>query len=346
MGGNIGPILTRKNISFEDLANKRVAVDAYNTLYQFMSIIRQKDGTPLINSKGNITSHLSGIFYRTSNILKEHIKPIYIFDGEPPLLKFNTIDKRKSAREDATEKYIIAKEKKDIENAIKYAQRSARLNHEIIEESVILLKYLGVPCIFAPSEGEAQAAFMTMKGDADLVASQDYDSLLFGSTHLVRNLAVNGRRKLPNKKKYVNVAPELFILNEILVEHGINREALVDIAILVGTDYNDGIKNIGPKKALKLIKKYGCIEKVLAAIDKKIENLDEIKNIFLHPSVIEEYRLAWYKPNKERVIEFLCNEHDFAEERVTKTLNEIDKDEKDKTNRLKTDQQRNLDEWF
>jgi flap endonuclease-1 len=346
MGGNIGPILTKKGISFEDLANKTVAIDAYNTLYQFLSIIRQRDGTPLMSSKGSITSHLSGIFYRTSNMLKEGIKPVYVFDGKPPLLKFSTIDKRKAVRDEAIEKYIIAKENRDFENAIKYAQMSTRLSHEIIDEAVTLLKYLGVPCVFAPAEGEAQAAFMTIKGDADIVASQDYDSLLFGSTNLVRNLAVSGRRKLPNKNEYVNISPELYILNDILEEYGIEREALVDIAILVGTDYNDGIKNIGPKKALKLVKEYGNIENVLAAIDKNIENLDEIKNIFLHPAVTEEYRLVWYKPNDDKLIEFLCDEHDFARERVVKTLNEINTDGQDKINRSKTDQQRTLGEWF
>lgn len=346
MGGNIGPILTKKGISFEDIANKTVAIDAYNTLYQFLSIIRQRDGTPLMSSKGSITSHLSGIFYRTSNMLKEGIKPVYVFDGKPPLLKFSTIDKRKAVRDEAIEKYIIAKENRDFENAIKYAQMSTRLSHEIIDEAVTLLKYLGVPCVFAPAEGEAQAAFMTIKGDADIVASQDYDSLLFGSTNLVRNLAVSGRRKLPNKNEYVNISPELYILNDILEEYGIEREALVDIAILVGTDYNDGIKNIGPKKALKLVKEYGNIENVLAAIDKKIENLDEIKNIFLHPAVTEEYRLVWYKPNDDKLIEFLCDEHDFARERVVKTLNEINTDGQDKINRSKTDQQRTLGEWF
>lgn len=318
--------------------NKKLAIDAYNTLYQFISIIRQKNGTSLINSKGNITSHLSGVFYRTSNMLKKNIKPVYVFDGEPPQLKFDTIDKRKIIREEAFEKYIIARENKDFENAIKYAQMSTRLNHKIIEETVILLKYLGIPSVFAPSEGESQAAFMTIKGDVDIVASQDYDSLLFGSTQLVRNLAVGKKRKLPNKKEYVDITPELYILNEILEKHEIDREALVDIAILVGTDYNEGIRNIGPKKALKLIKKYGSIEKVLAAIGKEIENLDDIKNIFLHPNVTEEYRLVWYKPDKEKIIEFLCNEHDFSRERVIKTLDEI--------NLSKTDQQRTLGEWF
>lgn len=347
MAGNIGPILTKKNVSFRDLTNKTIAIDAYNTLYQFLSIIRQRDGTPLMNNKGDITSHLSGIFYRTANLLKEKIKPIYIFDGKPPLLKFDTIDQRRSVRELAVKKYIVAKENKDFENAIKYAQMSTRLNHEIIDESVRLLKYLGVPCVFAPSEGEAQAAFMTIKGDADLVASQDYDSLLFGSTKLVRNLAVSGRRKLPNKREYVNVSPELYVLSEILHEHDITREALVDIAILVGTDYNEGIKNIGPKKALKLIKKYGNIKKVLEAIDKKIENLDDVKNIFLNPCVTEEYRLVWNKPAEDKLIKFLCNEHDFSEERVIKTLKEINNIDKQPTaGSSKTVQQRTLGDWF
>ncbi|MEM2658059.1 MAG: flap structure-specific endonuclease, partial [Archaeoglobaceae archaeon] len=209
------------------------------------------------------------------------------------------------------------------EYAKKYAQASARVDEFIVESSKKLLSYMGIPFIQAPSEGEAQAAHMVKKGDADFVGSQDYDSLLFGSPKLARNLAITGKRKLPGKNIYVDVNPEIISLEENLKKLGITREQLVDIAILCGTDYNEGIRGVGAKKAYNLIKTYRDVFKALKSLNAEIENLEAIRDFFLNPKVTDDYRIEFKEPNKEKVIEMLCEEHDFSNERVEKALEKL-----------------------
>jgi len=316
MGANIGDITEPKETSLEALSGKILAVDAYNTLYQFLSIIRQPDGTPLRDSSGRTTSHLSGLIYRTTNLLEKGIKPIFVFDGKPSELKAEILKVRSERRMEARRKWEKAKVFFP-EEAFKYAQASSRIDETIVEDAKTLLTYLGIPCVQAPSEGEAQAAYIARRGDAELVSSQDYDSLLFGAPIMIRNLSVA-------RKKTV---PEVIELKELEKKHGISREEFVDIAILVGTDFNPGIKGIGAKKALKLIKKHHSIEKLIAEaeIEKKegIENYELVRTIFLHPDVTETYEIKWGLLDEEKVKEFLCEEYDFSEERVSKALERI-----------------------
>ncbi|MDI6888653.1 MAG: flap endonuclease-1 [Methanocellales archaeon] len=318
MGVDLGDLVEKREISLKDLFGKTIAIDAHNILYQFLSIIRQPDGTPLMDSKGNITSHLSGLLYRTTNLVEEGIRPLFVFDGEPPEFKATTIKERREIRSIAEKQWIEAKEKG--EAALKYAQASARVTGQIIEDAKALLGHMGIPCVQAPSEGEAQAAFMVSNGDADAVGSQDYDALLFGAPRHVRNLTITGRRKLPGKNVYIDVKPEMIELKSMLDALEITREQLVDIAILIGTDYNEGIKGIGPKSALKLIKKHGSIEGALAELDKDIENFDAIKDVFLDPDTTSDYKITWHEPKEVDVERFLCDEHDFSEDRVRKAL--------------------------
>ena len=316
MGANIGDITEPKETSLEALSGKILAVDAYNTLYQFLSIIRQPDGTPLRDSSGRTTSHLSGLIYRTTNLMEKGIKPIFVFDGKPSELKAEILKVRSERRMEARRKWEKAKVFFP-EEAFKYAQASSRIDETIVEDAKTLLTYLGIPCVQAPSEGEAQAAYIARRGDAELVSSQDYDSLLFGAPIMIRNLSVA-------RKKTV---PEVIELKELEEKHGISREEFVDIAILVGTDFNPGIKGIGAKKALKLIKKHHSIEKLIAEaeIEKKegIENYELVRAIFLHPDVTETYEIKWGLLDEEKVKEFLCEEYDFSEERVSKALERI-----------------------
>ncbi|HEX59917.1 MAG TPA: flap endonuclease-1 [Methanomicrobia archaeon] len=320
MGTDIGSLFEHKELSLEALAGKLVAIDAYNTLYQFLSIIRQPDGTPLMDSKGRITSHLSGLIYRTSNLMEAGIKPVFVFDGEPHRLKERTLKERAAHREEARRLWEELKEVAP-EEAFKYAQASARVDEAIINDAKTLLGYMGVPCVQAPSEGEAQAAYMVQRGDADYVASQDYDSLLFGAPRLVRNLSISRKRKLPSGRR-VEVNPELIELSQ-LERLGITREQLVDIAILIGTDFNEGIKGIGAKKALKLIKEHGSLEAALSAIGKEIEDYNEVRRIFLEPDVTDDYELEWAEPDEDAIKRFLCDEHDFSEERVEKAIEKL-----------------------
>ncbi|MBC7086048.1 MAG: flap endonuclease-1 [Methanomethylovorans sp.] len=338
MGTDIGELLKKQSVEISELSHKVVAIDAYNTLYQFLSIIRQRDGTPLKNSRGQTTSHLSGILYRMSSLIENGIKPVFVFDGKPSPLKNQTIEKRISAREIAALKWEEAKEKGLPEDAYMYAQASSRITQEIIDDSKKLLITMGIPWVDAPSEGEAQAAHMVIKGDADYVASQDYDSLLFGAPLVVRNLAITGKRKLPKKNIFVDVKPEVIKLYENLEELKINQSQLVDIALCVGTDYNQGLEKIGPKKALKLIKEYENIENLLKAIGQNIDQLQEIKKIFLNPTVTDNYSLEWKRPDIDSIISFLCEEHDFSKDRVIKACEKLVT-----INKLG---QRTLDQWF
>ncbi|MDF2955066.1 flap endonuclease-1 [Candidatus Alkanophaga liquidiphilum] len=320
MGVDIGSLFVPKELSLGSLAGRVVAVDAYNTLYQFLSIIRQPDGTPLMDSKGRITSHLSGLIYRTSNLVESGIKLVFVFDGEPHRLKAETLQKRAAHREEARRLWEELKEVAP-EEAFKYAQASAKVDEAIIRDAKTLLGYMGIPCVQAPSEGEAQAAHIVRRGDADYVASQDYDSLLFGAPLLVRNLSISRKRKLPSGRR-VEISPELIELSQ-LEKLGITRVQLVDIAILIGTDFNDGIKGIGAKKALKLIKEHGSLEAALSAIGKEIEDYEEVRRIFLEPDVTDDYKLAWAVPDEDAIKRFLCDEHDFSEERVEKAIEKL-----------------------
>ncbi|WMW21594.1 flap endonuclease-1 [Methanolobus mangrovi] len=338
MGVDIGDLLQRSTIEVSDLSLDIVAIDAFNTLYQFLSIIRQRDGTPLKDSQGNVTSHLSGILYRMTNIVEAGVKPVFVFDGKPPEWKSSTIQKRTETRENAKVKWADAKEKGLAEEAYKYAQASSKVDATIVEDSKKLLTAMGIPFVDAPSEGEAQAAYMVKKGDADKIASQDYDSLLFGSPLVVRNLTVSGKRKLPKKNIYLDVKPEIINLKESLDELGISHSQLIDIALCVGTDYNEGLEGVGPKTALKLIREHETIEKVLKAKDLEIPNLEDIKEFFKSPDVTDDYSLKWNKPDSEAVISFLCGKHDFSEDRVTKALERLEASS--------GSGQSTLDKWF
>ncbi|MBU4075780.1 MAG: flap endonuclease-1 [Euryarchaeota archaeon] len=322
MGVDLGDLFERKEIELPELKGKVIAIDAYNTLYQFLSIIRQRDGTPLLDSHGEITSHLSGFLYRTTNLVEEGIKPVFVFDGVPPELKFDILKERKKIRTEAMAKWEEAK-MAGSEDAFKYAQASSHVKGNMVDDAKSLLGFMGIPVFTAPSEGESQAAFMVQNKDAYAAGSQDYDALLFGTPLVVRNLAVTGKRKLPGKGVYVDVKPEIIDLEEGLIKLEISREQLVDIAILVGTDYNEGIKGIGPKKALKSIKKHGSIEGVLKELNTDIKYLAEIRDLFLHPDVTPDYELKWRKPDASAITKFLCEMHDFSGERVSKAVERL-----------------------
>ncbi len=325
MGVKLGDLVKGRVVDLEDLAGKKLALDAYNAMYQFLAKVRQADGTPLMTSRGEITSVHSGIFYRTANLLSIGIIPVYVFDGEPPEFKRKTIEEREIRREEAREKWMEAAEKGDIEEMRKYAQAALELTPEMVEDAKKIIELMGVPWVQAPSEGEAQAAHMAARGDVWAAASQDYDSLLFGSPRLVRNVTITGKRKLPGKDVYVEVKPEVISLQDMLSSLGIGREQLVLIGILVGTDYNPGgIKGIGPKRALELVKRHPSIESLERAVRWEFDvSMREIYEFFLNPPVTDEYDVDLKKPDAEGLIRFMVDEHEFSEKRVRKVINEI-----------------------
>jgi flap endonuclease-1 len=328
LGVNLRELVPKVTVRLEDLNGKSIAIDAYNALYQFLAIIRQPDGTPLKDSSGRITSHLSGLLYRTSNLMELGIKPIYIFDGTPPALKEVEIKRRMKAKEEALIKYERAIKEGRIEEARMYAQATSRLKDYMAEDSKRLLDLMGIPWIQAPSEGEAQAAHVVKRGDADYCASQDYDSLLFGAPRLVRNVTISGRRKLPSKNLYVEVIPEIVELEQVLRECGITYEQLIDVGILIGTDFNpEGVKGLGPKTALKLIKEHRRIENALPHIKNAEFPVEpqKIREIFLKPKVTDNYKIECKETDIEGVVDFICRERDFSEDRVRKALEKMQK---------------------
>jgi flap endonuclease-1 len=325
------------------LSGKSIAIDAYNALYQFLAIIRQPDGTPLKDATGRVTSHLSGLLYRTSNLVELGIRPIYVFDGKPPALKEVEIQRRVKIKRDAQVRYEKALKEGKMEEARMYAQVTSHLKDYMADDSKKLLDLMGIPWIQAPSEGEAQAAYVAKRGDADFCASQDYDSLLFGAPKLVRNVTISGRRKLPSKNITIEVIPEIVELERVLNECGITYEQLVDVGILIGTDFNpDGIGGLGPKTALKLVKEHGNIENALPHI-KNAEFPAEpqrIREIFLNPKVTDDYRIEWKEADAEGVVNFICRERDFSEDRVRKALQKM----QEGTTKLKG--KTTLEKWF
>jgi flap endonuclease-1 len=343
LGVNFKDLIPKNSIKLEDLNGKIIAIDAYNAIYQFLSIIRQPDGTPLKDSTGKITSHLSGLFYRTCNLLEMGLKPVYIFDGKPPALKAAEIERRKQVKAQAVTEYEKAAMIGDTEKMRMYAQAATTMKDYMLEDSIKLVELMGLPWVQAPEEGEAQAAYMTKQGSADYCASQDYDSLLFGAPKLLRNVTITGRRRLPGRNVYVDITPEIAELPKVLSACKLSYEQLVDVGILIGTDFNpDGIKGIGPKKALKLIKEHGTLETALAHIKNAVfpVNPDEIRNIFLHPKVSDDYKMEWKDPDTQSIVSFLCEEKEFSEERIQKALERMtigNKKQKSKTS---------LEKWF
>ncbi|RLG74315.1 MAG: flap endonuclease-1 [Thermoprotei archaeon] len=347
MGVNLKELIpkeSRKTVDLVELRGKTVSIDGYNALYQFLTAIRQPDGTPLMDSKGRITSHLSGLFYRTINLMEHGIKPVYVFDGKPPEIKAAEIARRKKVKEEAIKKYEEALAKGDLEAAKRYAQMASKLTEDMVEDAKKLLTAMGIPWVQAPAEGEAQAAYMAAKGDVWAAGSQDYDSLLFGAPRLIRNLTITGKRKLPRKDVYIEIKPEIILLDSVLEKLKISREQLIDIGILLGTDYNpEGVKGIGPKTALRLIKTYGSLEKAIKVIKAEfpVDPL-EIKKYFLNPPKTETYTIKWNEPDEKAVIEILVYEHDFSETRVKNALQRLLKAYRD---HIKT-RQLGLDMWF
>ena len=342
MGVQISGIIPKIEIQLENLSGKKVAIDAHNTLFQFLSIIRQKDtGEPLRDSQGRITSHLTGLFYRTIKLIEAGIKPVYVYDGEPPEFKKTTIEGRHEARREAKKKWEEAVKEGRKEDIMRYAQGALSLTDDMLDESKKLLDTMGVPWIQAPSEGEAQCAFICSEGNADYSGSQDYDALLFNSPLLVRNLSITGRRKLPKQEVYIEIKPELIELEKVLSELEITREQLIILGILIGTDYNpQGIKGIGPKTALKIVKEKKTLGNVLKDVEWTFDvDPQKIFEFFMKPPVSKEYKMEWKEPDKEKAIELMVEEHDFSRERIENAINKLLEMKKEGT-------QSSLETWF
>ncbi len=330
MGVNLKNLIIKEEINLDDLNNKVIAIDSFNILFQFLTTIRTPDGSLFKDHKGRVTSHLIGLFSRTTSFMQKGIKPIFVFDGESPKLKKQEVQRRKEVKLEAAERFKEAEKREDIEEMKKYAARTTVLTQEMIDDTKELLRLLGLPVIQAPSEGEAQAAFIVKQGDAWAVGSQDYDSLLYGTDRLIQNLSIAGRRKKTRTLTTVVVKPELIDLQKNLKNLEINNEQLIALAMLVGTDYNSGgIKGIGPKNALKLVKQYrNDFDKLFNEVKWKDYfdvSWQEVYEMFTKMPVQENYKINFEKIKEDELKEFLVDERDFSMERVEKVLNELNK---------------------
>ena len=340
MGLDLKPLVKSSTITISELSGKVIAIDAYNTIYQFLATIRGITGELLTNNNGEVTSHLSGLFYRNVNLLAEDIKLIYIFDGKPSPLKSKEIDRRRQVKQDALNKYQEAITAGRFEDARKYGQATSVLTDKMVEESKMILTLLGIPYIQAPSEGEAAAAQLTQSNIAFACASQDYDSLLFGAKRLIRNLAISGKRKVPNRNVYVDIEPEIIEQQQLLNETGLNLEQLVDIGILIGTDFNPGgISGIGPKTALKLVREHNKLEKI-EKIEASLANIPykEIREVFLKQEAPKINGIEFNEINYDALVNFLCTEKNFSVARVNTSL--------DKVKKSITNRNQSLEKWF
>lgn len=340
MGLDLKPLVKSSPIMISELSGKVIAIDAYNTIYQFLATIRGITGELLTNNNGEVTSHLSGLFYRNVNLLAEDIKLIYIFDGKPSPLKSKEIDRRRQVKQDALNKYQEAITAGRFEDARKYGQATSVLTDKMVEESKMILALLGIPYIQAPSEGEAAAAQLTQSNIAFACASQDYDSLLFGAKRLIRNLAISGKRKVPNRNVYVDIEPEIIEQQQLLNETDLNLEQLVDIGILIGTDFNPGgIPGIGPKTALKLVREHNKLEKI-EKIEASLANIPykEIREVFLKQEAPKINGIEFNEINYDALVNFLCTEKNFSVARVNTSL--------DKVKKSITNRNQSLEKWF
>jgi flap endonuclease-1 len=322
MGVLLTPIVVKDAIGLADLRGKLLAVDANGELYQFLALIRLPDGTPLKDSQGRITSHLSGLFYRTTRLVAEFgLQMVFVFDGRPPLEKKAEIERRRAVRTRYEAEAAEARRVGDLAQAYSKSTMTSRLTPEMIAEAKELLRLMGLPVVQAPSEGEAQAAYMARRGSVWAVASKDYDALLAGAPRLVRFLTISGREFLPSQRAFRPITPELIDLQRMLDVLGITRPQLIDLGLLVGTDFHPGVKGIGPKKALGLVKQYGAIEQMPSSIrDAFGADLDRLRQIFLVPEVRDDYVVEPGGCDVEGVVHFLCDEHAFGRDRVMAAL--------------------------
>ena len=340
MGVDIKALLIREKTNLESFSSKIIAIDAYNAIYQFLAIIRGPDGLHLTDSKGRVTSHLTGLLYRNVNFLSMGIKPVYVFDGKPPSLKTAEIERRKLGKKEATIKYEKAKASGDLESARKYAQQTTSMQDTMVEDSKHFLDLFGIPYVQAKADGEATAAYMNKNGMADAVASQDFDSILFGAVKLIRNFTNSGRRKLPNRNTYIDIEPEIISYQKSLDALGITGEQIIDIGILIGTDFNpDGFERIGPKTAIKMIKEHGKLEDI-TQIQEQLEIIDynAIRKIFLEPEVAKIDKIEFGEIKYDDIISYLSNERSFSRDRVNSSLNRLKKSLEKKS--------QTLEKWF
>jgi len=320
---DLAPAAIKEN-EIKNFFGRKVAIDASMSLYQFLIAVRQDGGAMMTSEDGSTTSHLMGMFYRTIRMVENGIKPVYVFDGKPPTMKAGELEKRKEKRDEAQAALEKAKEDGNMEEVDKQNRRLVKVTTEHVNDVKILLKHMGIPFVSAPCEAEAQCAELVKGGKVFAAGTEDMDALTFGTTVLLRHLTFSEARKMPIKE---------FHLKSVLEGFELSQDQFVDLCILLGCDYVDKIKGIGPKKAIELVKKHKNIETILDNIDKSKypppENwlYTEARRLFTAPDVTpaSEVDIKWEKPDEEALVAYMCGEKGFAEERIRNGIRKLDK---------------------
>lgn len=293
---------------------RKIAVDASMCLYQFLIAVRN-EGVQMVSSEGKTTSHLMGMFYRTIRLVDNGIKPVYVFDGKPPDLKSGELLKRAERREEAQKALDQATQIGDTAEMDKMNRRLVKVTKEHSAEAKELLKLMGIPYVDAPCEAEAQCAALVRDGKVFATATEDMDALTFGSNVLVRHMTFSEARKMPIQE---------FHLDKILEGLNLDLQQFIDLCILLGCDYCDSIRGIGPKKAMECIKEYKNLESILDKLDTKKYpvpadwNYQAARKLFLDPEIAdpEKIDLKWNDPDEDGLVKYLCGDRQFNEERV------------------------------
>jgi flap endonuclease-1 len=326
MGVDLTPIVPRRVVTLRALRGRTFAVDANNTIYQFLALIRGPDGRPFTDGEGRVTSHLMGLMFRSTRLIHEHdMRLIFVFDGPPPALKAREVERRRELKARAEGAYRRALAAGDLSAAWSKAVMTSRFTAEVRTDAERLLDLLGIPWMEAPSEAEAQTAFINARGDAWAAHSKDYDTLLFGAPRMVRYLTFTGREVLPRQRTFRELKPEVMELEALLRAVGLTREQLIDAAILMGTDFNEGVRGIGPRKAVKLLRQYGSIEAIPGDLQGLPGELRAIREFFLHPPVREDYPKDPRPVDARGLLSFLCGERGFSRERVDVVIERMER---------------------
>lgn len=293
---------------------RKIAIDASMCLYQFLIAVRA-EGAQLTSVDGETTSHLMGTFYRTIRLLENGIKPVYVFDGKPPDMKSGELTKRAERRDEAQKQLDRATEAGDAADMEKFNRRLVRVTKHHGEEAQQLLRLMGVPFVVAPCEAEAQCAALAKAGKVFATATEDMDALTFGTTTLLRHLTFSEARKMPVQE---------FNFGRVLEGLQFTHAQFIDLCILLGCDYCESIRGIGPKRAIELVRQYETIEEIVRNLDtKKFTvpadwNYRKARELFVTPEVDDPagIELKWTEPDEEGLVAFLCGDRQFSEDRV------------------------------
>jgi flap endonuclease-1 len=301
-----------EDVSFDDLGGSVVAVDAHNWLYRYLTTtVRFTRDEAYTTPDGQEVANLIGVVQGLPKFLEHDVTPVFVFDGGVTDLKDAEVEKRREQREKREDELEDARERGDTAEIARLDSQTQRLTDVILETTRELLSILDVPVIEAPAEGEAQAARMARSGTVDYAGTEDYDALLFGSPRTLRQLTSSGD-------------PERMDLDATLEHHDITWEQLVDVGILCGTDFNEGVSGIGPKTAVKTVREHGDIWGVFEARDVHIDNVDRIRGLFLDPPVTEDISFdAEITPDVEAAREFVVDEWHVAADEVERGFERI-----------------------